>query len=209
MRPESATTTIIRARMDASLAEVNAALVAAGEKRINAKHLSRTKSRIRARDKQPRRRGGGRYHVPAPGSFAEFVTRHPYDMPAKEVWKLACDAGFSCTDRAVYKARADYPNLRRRHKSTGNQPAPRAKPVPNQARASSKPPMHAEPTALLKGVLGGAEHAPGHLQSWARDQKRGALRAQLGTIVMRLGIDAVEDMLADFKTINAKFEKES
>jgi hypothetical protein len=117
--PETQTTKIIRSLpTDASLEAVNDALIAEDLAIITKKQLTSRRYLIAQRDGGARRSTSSTsIRVPQAGTFAEFVVSLPFDMPAAEVWRRGCEAGFTCTQAAVRKTRKKYDHLKNRFKN--------------------------------------------------------------------------------------------
>lgn len=183
-RPESETTSILRETMALDLDAVNMHLIAAGEKAIDGKALSKRRSWIRKKgsgkgqirksvakqSRQARKKSAGRVKPkrkspppqsqPREGTFAAFVWSQPYDMEVGELMARAKAAGIKQgQDTQVYRIRSKYP----------------------------KPPLKRSLIALTNGSAPTKVLSPP--QSLPASESLAALRSQFGMIVFRVGME--------------------
>lgn len=189
-RLEGATTRILRTTMDLSLDAVNAQLISAGEKAIDAQTLVKRRGWIRSKDGgegRVRKVGNQKFEPtvkakrksPAPqtqprkGTFAAFVYSQPYDIEVPEVMARAKAAGImQGHETQVYLIRSKYPK-----------PSPKVNPIatPKALRAE-----HA--LAKTKGpVESKALAAP---QSLPANESL-TLKQQFSVLAFRAGIENI------------------
>jgi hypothetical protein len=202
-KPEGETTRVLRNTMDLNLDEVNTELIAAGEKAIDATTLRKRRAWVRAKDSGKRTKAkssagkplkkkakgkvakAGRklFIEPRRGTFTALVYGLPYDMDADEVMRRAKAAGVEGQKATIYKVRAKYP----------------------KATAKKLNPIASTDSLRQQDAAARKQLALTPVQA-SREAGVRSAKHQFVLCLMRLGLDAAEALMQDYKRAHDQLE---